>query len=403
MSIVAAVCTTCFLLACDNQAAPSEGPAQSESENQVVSGSVTYLNRMALPPDAVVNVVLLDVSRADAPATIIAEKTIQSPGQVPVRFELEYNPNDIDLRMTYVVRAEIKGSDGQLLYTTDTHVPVLTRDAGSEVEIVAVPVVRDYPSDSPEDTSASPGPTDSNDLKGMDGAAKAVEERAVDERSGGMQLEGMFRYMADAPLFMDCRTGKSFPVAMAGPYIELERAYLDSGIMAGDPLRVLLRGRSLEQPAIEGNHNEITLIVDEFDKVLDEVECTPSVHAELLDTFWKLVAIDGSRVTLPADSRQIHMVLASDDSRVTGFAGCNSFFGKFQLDREPGEEQSLAPFSLTFSSLGTTRKVCPAVMETEQRLLKALNEVDQAQISGVFLELSSNKQVRLRLESVYLD
>ena len=36
-----------------------------------VSGTVNYRERMALPPDAVVEVQLLDVSRQDAPATIV--------------------------------------------------------------------------------------------------------------------------------------------------------------------------------------------------------------------------------------------------------------------------------------------------------------------------------------------
>jgi copper homeostasis protein (lipoprotein) len=36
----------------------------------------------------------------------------------------------------------------------------------------------------------------------------------------------MFSYMADAAGFRDCRNGLSFPVAMEGAYIDLERAYL---------------------------------------------------------------------------------------------------------------------------------------------------------------------------------
>ena len=42
-----------------------------------VTGSVTYRERIALPPTAVVQVRLVDVSRADAPAVLIAEQVIR--------------------------------------------------------------------------------------------------------------------------------------------------------------------------------------------------------------------------------------------------------------------------------------------------------------------------------------
>jgi putative lipoprotein len=46
----------------------------------VVTGSVSYRERIALPPDAVVKVQLSDVSRQDAPAPLIAETTVQPEG-----------------------------------------------------------------------------------------------------------------------------------------------------------------------------------------------------------------------------------------------------------------------------------------------------------------------------------
>jgi len=36
----------------------------------------------------------------------------------------------------------------------------------------------------------------------------------------------MFRYLADAAQFEECLTGRSYPVAMEGDYLALERAYL---------------------------------------------------------------------------------------------------------------------------------------------------------------------------------
>jgi len=49
-----------------------------------VSGTVSYLQRIALSPDAVAHVLLVDVTSPDAPRTI-AGQTINRPERVPFR------------------------------------------------------------------------------------------------------------------------------------------------------------------------------------------------------------------------------------------------------------------------------------------------------------------------------
>ncbi len=56
-----------------------------------LSGTVTYRERIALPRSARVEVELLDVSRADAPAITIATTTVKSGSQVPIRYRLRFN------------------------------------------------------------------------------------------------------------------------------------------------------------------------------------------------------------------------------------------------------------------------------------------------------------------------
>jgi heat shock protein HslJ len=64
-----------------------------------VTGTVTYSQRRALPPNALVEVKLLDVSRAGAPSLTIAQQVIRSGGnQVPFAFELRYDPSRINER-----------------------------------------------------------------------------------------------------------------------------------------------------------------------------------------------------------------------------------------------------------------------------------------------------------------
>jgi len=105
-----------------------------------VHGTVTYRERMALTPAAELLVQLLDVSRADAPSTTIAETRIKDPGQVPIEFTVDFDPKQIDERMSYTLRATISDND-QLLFTTDTHYPVLTRGNGDQADLLLIRVM----------------------------------------------------------------------------------------------------------------------------------------------------------------------------------------------------------------------------------------------------------------------
>lgn len=107
------------------------------SGEAVVSGTVSYRERIALPADAVVDVALLDVSRMDVAATVLSEKTIEPTRQVPIPFELAYDAGAIDPRMSYAVRATIRRGETHL-FVTDRHYPVLTRGNGDHVELVLV-------------------------------------------------------------------------------------------------------------------------------------------------------------------------------------------------------------------------------------------------------------------------
>ncbi len=112
----------------------------ASAQDATVTGTVTYLQRIALPPDAVVKVTLEDVSLADAPAKVLAQKETPTAGkQVPIPFELMHSPADVPPSHRYSVRATIK-VDGKLLFTSTTSYPVLTSGVASEVKIVVHPL-----------------------------------------------------------------------------------------------------------------------------------------------------------------------------------------------------------------------------------------------------------------------
>lgn len=111
-----------------------------ETQDNVVSGTVTYRQRSALPPTAVLTVKIVDVSRQDASATVVAEQRIETAGkQVPIPFDMAYDRSKVQDRNRYAVQAEIRDG-GRLLFITDTSYPVITQGNSRSVEVTLVPV-----------------------------------------------------------------------------------------------------------------------------------------------------------------------------------------------------------------------------------------------------------------------
>ena len=108
--------------------------------NASVSGTVTYLERLALSPGARLEVQLRDTSYQDAAAPLIAEQVIENPGQVPIKFNVEYHRDDIEDRNTYSIQADIIEADGRLAFTNDTAYDVITRGNPRRVDMTLVMV-----------------------------------------------------------------------------------------------------------------------------------------------------------------------------------------------------------------------------------------------------------------------
>ena len=112
------------------------------SNKATVTGTATYLQRIALPPDAVMTTRIEDVSKADAPAEVIGEQVIQTQGkQVPIPFEVSYDASQIQENHSYGLRVRIEDGTGKLLFINDTNVPVITRgNPTSDIEVILVQV-----------------------------------------------------------------------------------------------------------------------------------------------------------------------------------------------------------------------------------------------------------------------
>jgi putative lipoprotein len=105
---------------------------------QAVTGTVTYRERIALPPDAVVDLWITDVSPLIMIQSIVSETTVHANGrQVPIPFQLSYDPALIIPGHTYAINAAIL-ANGEMLFRTDRGVHVITQHNPTHVDLVLV-------------------------------------------------------------------------------------------------------------------------------------------------------------------------------------------------------------------------------------------------------------------------
>jgi copper homeostasis protein (lipoprotein) len=209
-----------------------------------------------------------------------------------------------------------------------------------------------------------------------------------------LRMRGMYRYMADAALFMECRTGRRMPVVMEADNIELERAYLDAVPEPGGELLAVITGRIAQRVPMDGDAPAPAVVPLEFHAVWPGETCgTPLASADLVGTYWKLTRIGDQAVIPIAESREPHLVL-NDEGRVAGSDGCNRLMGSYEFDGP----------RLEFSQLASTMMACPQGMEQADQFRAALERVVRYRIVGSHLELfNDDDEMLARFEAVYMD
>ncbi len=100
-----------------------------------IEGTALYRERMALPPGAVFEATLEEVSVADRAAAVLGRVSIAAPGNPPIHFRIPYAENEIAPGHRYSVRARIREGE-RLLFTTDQLQPVLTQNQNPPVDLL---------------------------------------------------------------------------------------------------------------------------------------------------------------------------------------------------------------------------------------------------------------------------
>lgn len=107
----------------------------------------------------------------------------------------------------------------------------------------------------------------------------------------------------------------------------------------------------------------------------------------ITESFWKLETLEGKTISdLKETDKEIGFTLNENENRITGFAGCNGFFGTYKL--EDGNR-------ISFSALGATKMACPDSAFNENEFLEIFGLVDNYRITGDKLELNVGRRAPL--------
>jgi putative lipoprotein len=311
---------------------------------QSIEGSATYRERVALPPAAVFEAVLEDVSRADAPAETIGRTRVPSPGNPPFAFTIAYDPAKIQSGHRYVGRARIL-LDEILVFTTDTGSAVITGGNPTKVSLM----LRRVAAGQTPPTSGGTGPLEGTYWKAIELAGKSTPKQdssheahlqfqagRVSGSDGCNRLTGAYQLNGDRVTFTE----------MAGT----QMACLNPGGTEG-PFRDALKNAS--RLTVAGDRLELLdatgtrLAV--FTAGGQASGSTPS--SGLAGTLWQLVKFQGSdETTLTPDDRAKYSIDFAAGGQLTVRIDCN---------RGRGNWKSTGTSQMEFGPLALTRAKCP--------------------------------------------
>ena len=111
----------------------TDASAAPKRSRDRVTGTATYRERIALPPNAEFEASLVEESRVDRSALVIGHVRKNRLAPAPIAFSISYDPRDIHGRGRYVVRATVT-ERGRVRFTGSE--PVLTHGHGNNVAIL---------------------------------------------------------------------------------------------------------------------------------------------------------------------------------------------------------------------------------------------------------------------------
>jgi putative lipoprotein len=313
---------------------------------QSVQGTAMYRERMALPPAAVFEATLEDVSRADAPAETIGRTRVASPGNPPIAFTIAYDPARILPDHRYAVRARILVDD-KILFTTDTATPVITRGSPSSVSMMLRRAGTAQ--------AAPPNPAGARPLEGTYWKAIELAGKPTPTQDANREAHLIFRRGGRLSGSDGCNR-------IAGSY-ELEGDVVTFGQGVGTQMACLNTGETDRafRDALK-SATRLTIVGDRLDlfdmagrrlaAFAAGVQASPQPNSpRLAGTAWRLVKFQGGDdTTLRPDDGGKYTIKFDAGGRLTARIDCN---------RGRSAWKSTGSSQLRLGPLALTRAKCP--------------------------------------------
>lgn len=137
-----------------------------------------------------------------------------------------------------------------------------------------------------------------------------------------------------------------------------------------------LKQLDMQGHVVTGNLADLYLLYKSLSQHQDEA---------LTGKRWKLVEMNNRPVSNTTGEQEFFILLQSDENRINGYAGCNNFFGTYEL--KEGNR-------INFSKMASTMMACPD-MATEQELFNILEMTDNYTVSQGKMQLNKARMAPL--------
>lgn len=436
-----------------------------EAELAQVTGEALYRERIAAPPGARLEVILEDISIADAPAVRLGKLVKEDAGQPPYAFSIDYDPAEIDPRHTYRVAARLYAGE-DLLFVSDQVHQVITQGFSStaSVRMRRVAQVPSRPFGAVPaafaGTLPSAGPGIDTQLHLLDDGVYFLREAYQDREDAVFDDIGRYLISSDRKQ-LSLHGGREAPLrfSISGPDT-LRRLDHDGQHIASDLDYTLERqpGLALPEPRLlmagkyrylagAGRYREcltgldMPVAAEEDNRVLEEAYLAArkqpgeALRVNLEGRIEQRAPVEGSGPVLTLVPERFIGVWPDQDCPVQVSAATlqntywrviflgNSAARRFENQREPhlifsesgelagsdgcnrlsGRYQSDADGNIVFQGIAATSRMCVHGMEQASALSHALAVARFVRIIGQHLEvLDTEGNLLMRLEAVAL-
>lgn len=398
--------------------------SQAQANQAQVTGSVTYRERIALSPDAVINISLVDTSVADLASQTVAESLINAEGrQVPVPFTLTFDPALIVRAHHYSVRATIRGGNGMMMFSTTQAYPVLTHGAPSKVDLVlhtvghgGQPTVsiknqQVTPASTSEGAASRPPSHTPAEAAAQSGSAAAPSEPAnaaavtltppatesapssaasqsvpapaeTAQPASVLPQEQTSPEQTPSAVPAEAQATQPEVPASSAPSAKLPESMASSVAPAPPESKAAEPETPLPEAPSVSKRSELENEAPEPESESTSRPDRGASSAELsplADTQWRLIELGGQAVVTTAMQKPLTLAFSPEGRRIAGSAGCNSYLGTFtdnhgRLQLNPGSMTLMA-----CANLASTR---------EKKFVAMLRSADGYKIDGDFLLLT---------------